>query len=176
MSLEVRPAEGASVLTNWLRRLSIYKRVQGQPANQTSLSNASHTRSESTHAHLSTGARPLPSQPAHGIRQGTRYPFRAYKARHCILLAFTQLCRSTRQKFLPWLWEHVQTVCVYSPGLKEQDCRRLAEEMFQGQPRTLAVTPSTLVCASVSRGLSCSCLSSFQEYSPCIGSARMLQD
>lgn len=59
-----------------------------------------------------------------------------------MLLAFTQLCRSTRGKFLPWLWEHVQSLCVYLPGLEEQECRRMAKAVFRRQSKTLLTTPS----------------------------------
>jgi len=59
-----------------------------------------------------------------------------------VLLVFTQLCRSTRRKFLPWLWEHVQSLCVRSPGLNELECRRVARRMFRRQSRVLAARPS----------------------------------
>ena len=34
----------------------------------------------------------------------------AGETRHRVLLAFAQLRHSTRQKFLPWLWEHLQSL------------------------------------------------------------------
>ena len=75
----------------------------------------------------------------------TRYFSREYEARHRILVAFVELCRSTRQKFLPWLWEHVQSLCVHSPGLEGQKCRQLAKTVFRRQSRTLIATPSLAV-------------------------------
>ena len=66
----------------------------------------------------------------------------AYGARHRILLAFTRLCRSTRRKFLPWLWEHVQSLCVHLPGLGGPEYYELAERVFRKQSRTLVATPS----------------------------------
>jgi len=75
----------------------------------------------------------------------TRYFSREYQARHRILVVFVELCRSTRRKFLPWLWEHVQSLCVHSPGLEEQECRRLAKTVFRRQSKTLVATPSLAV-------------------------------
>ena len=71
-----------------------------------------------------------------------RYFSRSYEARHRILIVFVQLCRSTRRKFLPWLWEHVQSLCFRSPGLEGRQCRLLAKTVFRRQSRTLITTVS----------------------------------
>ena len=52
----------------------------------------------------------------------TRYFSSTYRTSHRVLLAFTQLCRFARQKFLPWVWEHVESLYVRSPGLEQQEC------------------------------------------------------
>ena len=68
-----------------------------------------------------------------------------YATRHRVLLAFTQLCHSTRQKFLPWLWEHVQPLYVRSPETRGLESHYLAEIVFQGQSRTLMANPSLTI-------------------------------
>ena len=103
----------------------------------------------------------------------TRYFSRKYEARHRILLVFVQLCRSTRQKFLPWLWEHVQSWCVRSPGLEGRECRRLAKKMFRRQSGTLITTPSLAAyvkCVPLysTNGPPYFRLTLFQGRSPCI--------
>lgn len=75
----------------------------------------------------------------------TRYFSREYQGRHRVLVAFVQLCRSTRRKFLPWLWEHVESLCVHSPSSEGQECRRLAKTVFRRQSRVLIATPSLAV-------------------------------
>ena len=81
----------------------------------------------------------------HGLITDTRYFSRMYETRRRVLLAFSQLCRFARQKFLPWVWEHVQSLCVRLPGLGQQECRWMAREMFQGQSRTLIARPSLAI-------------------------------
>ncbi|KAF9647265.1 hypothetical protein BDM02DRAFT_3117408 [Thelephora ganbajun] len=151
MSFQDRPSKGTLVLKNWLRGLLTRRRVQvqGEPVNQTSLifqlpdeifinifSNFFGLRLEYAYYRIFL----------HNKRfMIGRYFGHGYETRRRVLLAFTQLCRSTRRKFLPWLWEHVQSLCVCLTALDEQGCRRLAVKVFQGQSRTLVATPSLAV-------------------------------
>ena len=56
-----------------------------------------------------------------------------------MLLAFTQVCRPMREKFVPWLWEHRNYLCGRSNAL---DDHLWAWDMFRKQSRVLIATPS----------------------------------
>lgn len=166
MSLKNRPPKGTPASTTWLWGAPTRKRVQGEPVNQTSPSNVPQpvqSQHRIDHAnHLTVFQLPdeiflkvfsnFPTfqleHAYHRIDQhgrsvaDTRYFGREYGARHRVLVVFVQLCRSTRQKFLPWLWEHVQSLCVYPSSPERLECRRLAETMFRKQYRTLIAMPS----------------------------------
>ena len=64
---------------------------------------------------------------------------REYETKHHTLLTFSQLCRSMRCKFLPWLWEHVQFFCVKRGRFQP------LETVFRRQLKTLAAKPSLAV-------------------------------
>lgn len=74
----------------------------------------------------------------------TRHLPRKYAARHRMLLTLTQVCRDMREKFLPWLLEHVQSLCVHtgseSDGEK-RECRRLASKLLLRQMKMVVVSP-----------------------------------
>ena len=67
----------------------------------------------------------------------TRYFSSEYGTRHRVLFASARPCCSMRQKFLPWLWECVQCLCIRPPRLEEHKCRRMTKE-FRRKPRPLA--------------------------------------
>ena len=75
----------------------------------------------------------------------TRHLPRAHAARHRMLFTLTQVCHDMREKFTPWLVEHVQSLCAHSESESDEEKRerrRLARKSLLGQVKVLVASPS----------------------------------
>ena len=161
--------KGLSALANWLRAHPISKKVRRKRTNRTSLSNSPRLSIESLHNvdppfhHPTVFQLPdeifvqifsnlptyQPENAYYGVdlwdrpTKGLPCFSSVYRTRQRVLLALTQVCRSMRQKFLPWLWEHLQ----YLPGRSNGTVDYWwAWEALREQSRVLIATPSLAAC------------------------------
>ena len=70
---------------------------------------------------------------------------REYAARRQMLFTLTQVCRGMREKFTPWLLEHIQSLFVYigyESDKKKQEHRQLVKKSLLRQMKMLAASPS----------------------------------
>ena len=75
----------------------------------------------------------------------TRHLPRAYGARHRMLLALTQVCHDMREKFTPWLLEHVQLLCIYTGSesdAEKRERRHRSRKLLYAQLKVLVASPS----------------------------------